>query len=101
MAAEGSGVLLYLRPDGDGGPLDGRLRLHGAIARGEPVTERAGAMGFHDFGVGAQILSDLGLTRIRVVTNRPRTFKGLSGHGLEIVGWVPLEGDPEAEEDTA
>ncbi|MBL8975800.1 MAG: hypothetical protein JNK56_34680 [Myxococcales bacterium] len=50
----------------------------------------SGTMGFHDFGVGAQILSDLGLGRIRVMTNTPRTFKGLSGHGLEIVDWVPL-----------
>ncbi|MCC6621121.1 MAG: 3,4-dihydroxy-2-butanone-4-phosphate synthase [Deltaproteobacteria bacterium] len=90
MAREESGVVLYLRPDGDQDPLDARVRYYGALTRGERPPAGA-AMGFHDFGIGAQILSDLGLGKIRVMTNKPRTFKGLSGHGLEIVDWVPLE----------
>lgn len=96
MTAEGAGVLVYLRPDGDGDPLDHRLRAYGAMARGErPEPGGPPAMGFHDFGIGAQILGDLGLSRIRVVTSKPRPFKGLSGHGLEIVDWVQIIGDPE------
>ncbi len=92
IAREGAGVVLYLRPDGDADPLDARLRYYGAVTRGErpPVV---GPMGFHDFGIGAQILSDLGLGKIRVLTNKPRSFKGLSGHGLEITDWVPLGED--------
>ena len=96
MAAEGAGVLLYLRPEGGAEPLEVRLEAFGAQARGErPPQRRTGPMGFHDFGIGAQILRDLGLHTIRVITNSPRVFKGLSGFGLEIVGWVPMEGDPE------
>ena len=94
MSAEGSGVLLYLRPEGLEEPLDNRVKRYGALARGEPVQEDAGeaGMGFHDFGIGAQILRTLGLQRIRVISSRPRPFKGLSGYDLEIVGWETLEG---------
>ena len=67
-----------------GGPLSGT------------VDSSPGA-GFHDFGVGAQILRDLGLRAIRVVTDKPQTFKGLSGYDLQIVDWVPIEGNPEVE----
>jgi len=94
MVEEGGGVLVYLRPDGDDDPFDDRLRLYGALARGErPAVGAAPSMGFHDFGIGAQILGELGLSRIRVITNRPRSFKGLAGYGISIVGWVPL-GEP-------
>jgi 3,4-dihydroxy 2-butanone 4-phosphate synthase/GTP cyclohydrolase II len=51
---------------------------------------------FYDFGVGAQILKDLGLSKIRVASRSKRIFKGLSGYDLEIVDWVPVEGEPEA-----
>jgi len=98
IAREPAGVVLYLRPTGDDDPLDVRLKYYGALMRGERPEASAsaaslggGAMGFHDFGLGAQILSDLGLGKIRVMTNTPRSFKGLSGHGLEIVDWVPLD----------
>lgn len=96
MVAEGAGVVVYMRPDGDDDPLAERLQAYGALARGERA-DGAGkpTMGFHDFGIGAQILSDLGLSRIRVITSQPRTFKGLSGHGIEIVDWVPMTGDPD------
>ncbi len=102
MVAEGSGVLVYMRADDGAEPLDMHLRTYGALARGEKA-EGGGrpTMGFHDFGVGAQILGDLGLEKIRVITNKPRVFKGLRGHGLEIVGWAPTEGDPEAPADPA
>ncbi|MEC9073154.1 MAG: 3,4-dihydroxy-2-butanone-4-phosphate synthase [Myxococcota bacterium] len=98
MAAEGSGVLLYLRPEGGEQSLDDRLAAYGDMARGQSVPSRArGVMGFHDFGIGAQILNDIGLQKIRVMTNSPRVFKGLSGYGLEIAEWVPIEGEPEAD----
>ena len=97
LAAEGSGVLLYLRPESPLEELEPRVRTYGALARGDrPSAVAAPAMGFHDFGIGAQILHELGLTKIRVVTNKPRVFKGLSGFDLEIVGWVPIEGEPDA-----
>ncbi len=97
IAREKAGVVVYLRPDGDTDLLDARLRYYGALVRGErpesvdPRSGRGGPMGFHDFGIGAQILGELGLSKIRVMTNTPRSFKGLSGHGLEIVDWVPIE----------
>lgn len=96
MVAEGAGVVVYMRPDGDDDPLADRLRAYGSIARGER-DDGSGRprMGFHDFGIGAQILGDLGLSKIRVVTSHKRPFKGLSGHGIEIVGWVTMEGEPE------
>ncbi len=96
IAKEDAGVVVYLRPDGDADPMSARLRYYGALVRGErPEAERS-SMGFHDFGIGAQILGDLGLSKIRVMTNTPRSFKGLSGHGLEIVDWVPLDEQPSA-----
>jgi len=97
MAAEGAGVVVYMRPDGDDDPLADRLQAYGALARGERGDGSAKpAMGFHDFGIGAQILGDLGLSKIRVITPTPRPFKALSGHGIDIVDWVTLTGDPDA-----
>jgi len=94
MAAEGSGVLLYIRADSQSERLDDKVRTYGALARGEKPSGGSGPMGFHDFGVGAQILRSLGLQDIRVMTNAPRVFKGLSGFGLRIVDWMPIEGEP-------
>ena len=92
MAAEGRGVCLYLRPDGVEEQLDDKVRMYGALARGERLEPGMRAqMGFHDFGVGAQILRECGLSRIRVLTRQPRNFKGLSGFGLEIVDWVKIQ----------
>jgi 3,4-dihydroxy 2-butanone 4-phosphate synthase/GTP cyclohydrolase II len=91
MAEEGSGVLLYLRPEGGRELLADRIGRFSAMARGESPSKRPSTMGFYDFGVGAQILRDLGLHRIRVITNKPRVFKGLSGFGLEITEWVSIQ----------
>ena len=91
MAEEGAGVLLYLRPEGGQELLADRIARYSAMAHGQRVPSHTPAtMGFHDFGVGAQILGDLGLHKIRVITNQPRTFKGLSGFGLEITDWVSI-----------
>lgn len=94
MAVEGDGVLLYLRPEGDKERLDDKIRAYGALARGERPAQETSGVAFHDFGVGAQILRALDLRDIRVMTNRPRVFHGLSGYGLRIVDWMPIEGDP-------
>ena len=97
LAAEGSGVLLYLRPESPFEELEARVRSYGALSGGDSaLAPGVPAMGFHDFGIGAQILHDLGLSKIRVMTSKPRVFKGLSGFDLEIVGWVPIEGEPDA-----
>jgi 3,4-dihydroxy 2-butanone 4-phosphate synthase/GTP cyclohydrolase II len=94
MADEGAGVLLYLRPEGPDELLDMKVRLYGARARGERTEKPSEmTMGFHDFGIGAQILRELGLRKIRVLTGQPRVFKGLSGYDIEIVDWVPI-GEP-------
>jgi 3,4-dihydroxy 2-butanone 4-phosphate synthase/GTP cyclohydrolase II len=90
MADEGSGVLLYLRPEGGRERLADRIGRYSAMAHGQSPSKKPSTMGFHDFGVGAQILGDLGLHRIRVITDNPRVFKGLSGFGLEITDWVSI-----------
>jgi len=88
LSESGAGVVLYLRSDSGDMRLDERL----THLVGESAAARKSAPGgdFHDFGVGAQILRDLGLRKIRVVTNTPQVFKGLSGYDLEIVDWVPI-----------
>jgi len=99
MAQEGRGVCLYLRPDGTEEQLDDKVRMYGAMARGERLQPGSrGQMGFHDFGVGAQILRECGLSKIRVLTSRPLNFKGLRGFGLEIVDWVKIEPPKESAE---
>lgn len=90
IAKEKAGVVVYIRPEGDRSSLEDRLRYFGSLVRGERPEVGPNNMGFHDFGLGAQILRDIGLSKIRVLTNTPRTFKGLSGHGIEIVDWVAL-----------
>ena len=95
MADEGRGALLYLRPESSHVPLPGRVAAYGEMSRGAATSTSLGSpMGFHDYGIGAQILNDLGLDRIRVMTSKPRVYKGLSGYGLEIVDWVPIQGEP-------
>ena len=89
IAAEGNGVLLYLRTGSNGETAVDTLRAFLNRKRGAEGTARP-TMDFREFGVGAQILSHLGLKKIRVITNSIQPFHGLSGFGLEIVGWVPM-----------
>lgn len=94
IAEEGRGVLLYFRRYERGGASLGR-ELE-AISSGRP-PERT-TMDDRDYGIGAQILTDLGVTSMRLLTNRPVRRHGIEGHGLHIVGEVPLgAGDPEVE----
>ncbi|MDR1885276.1 MAG: bifunctional 3,4-dihydroxy-2-butanone-4-phosphate synthase/GTP cyclohydrolase II [Synergistaceae bacterium] len=95
---EGAGVILYLRQEGRGIGLLSKLKAYELQDRGMDTEEANIALGFEpdlrDYGVGAQILVDLGIRRIRLITNNPRKMVGLEGYGLEISERVPLEFPP-------
>ena len=95
----GRGVLVYMRQEGRGMGLKGKLRAYQLQDRdGLDTVEANEHLGFpadlRDYGIGAQILADLGVQKMRLMTNNPQKVRGLDGHGLEIVERVPLQTEP-------
>jgi 3,4-dihydroxy 2-butanone 4-phosphate synthase/GTP cyclohydrolase II len=95
IAEEGKGVIIYLRQEGRGIGLLEKLRAYELQERGQDTVEANQALGYppdkRDYGLGAQILKELGIGRLRYLTNNPHKFVAIRGYGLEIVERVPLE----------
>ena len=99
--AEGRGVLLYMAQEGRGIGLLNKLRAYELQEQGLDTVEANLELGFpadaRDYGIGNQILADLGLTTLRILTNNPKKLVGIDGFGLTVVEQVPIEVPPQAE----
>ncbi|HET7648055.1 MAG TPA: bifunctional 3,4-dihydroxy-2-butanone-4-phosphate synthase/GTP cyclohydrolase II [Gaiellaceae bacterium] len=101
IEAEKSGVLLYMAQEGRGIGLLNKLRAYELQEQGRDTVEANLELGFpadaRDYGIGNQILADLGLTTIRILTNNPKKLTGIDGFGLTVVEQVPIEVTPQEE----
>jgi 3,4-dihydroxy 2-butanone 4-phosphate synthase/GTP cyclohydrolase II len=95
IAMEGRGVLLYLNQEGRGIGLANKIRAYELQDQGFDTVEANERLGFkpdqRDYGIGVQILKDLGVNSMRLLSNNPRKLVGLEGYGLSVSEWVPLE----------